>query len=143
MFNIVYADRYDTIFYISNAKLPKRNPDTKYNWQTTLPGNTSATLWTEFKPVTELPQYINPAPGYLFNTNHSPFLATDTRFNLNPKNFDHNDGFEMYHNNRSQRVTELLKGIDKIDYNYFKRIKFDRQYPQQGPQLERSWGRRY
>ncbi len=27
MFNIMYADRFDTIFYISNAKLPQRNPD--------------------------------------------------------------------------------------------------------------------
>ncbi len=131
MFNIVYADRYDTIFYISNAKLPIRNPDPQYNWKSTLPGNTSATLWTQFKPVTALPQYINPGPGYLFNTNHSPFLATDKKFNLNPGKYDPNDGFEIYDNNRSQRVTELMKGIDKIDYEYFKRIKFDRQYPQQ------------
>ena len=131
MFNIVYADRYDTIFYISNAKLPIRNPDPQYNWKSTLPGNTSATLWTQFKPVTALPQYINPGPGYLFNTNHSPFLATDKKFNLNPGKYDPNDGFEIYNNNRSQRVTELMKGIDKIDYEYFKRIKFDRQYPQQ------------
>lgn len=80
MFNIVYADRYDTIFYISNAKLPIRNPDPQYNWGNLLPGNTSATLWTKFKPVSALPQYINPGSGYLFNTNHSPFLATDKKF---------------------------------------------------------------
>lgn len=72
MFNIVYADRYDTIFYISNAKLPIRNPDPFYNWESILPGNTSATLWTRFKSVKVLPQYINPGSGYLYNTNHSP-----------------------------------------------------------------------
>ena len=44
MFNIVYADRYDTIFYISNARLPRRNPDPQYHWRSTIPGNTSATL---------------------------------------------------------------------------------------------------
>lgn len=131
MFNIVYADRYDTIFYISNAKLPYRNADPQYNWNGTLPGNTSATLWTKFKPVTALPQYINPGSGYLFNTNHSPFLATDKKYNLNAKNFDVNDGFELYNNNRSQRVVELIRGIDKIDYADFKKIKFDRQYPRQ------------
>ena len=38
MFNIMYADRYDTIFYISNAKLPVRNPDPQYDWKSTLPG---------------------------------------------------------------------------------------------------------
>ena len=130
MFNIMYADRYDTIFYISNGKMPRRNPDTKYNWKSTLPGNTSATLWTEFKPIGELPQYVNPASGYLFNTNHSPFLATDTKYNLDMRKFDRTDGYETYHNNRSQRVTELIN-TDKVDYNRFKQIKFDRQLPQQ------------
>jgi acyl-homoserine-lactone acylase len=131
MFNIMYADRYDTIFYVSNGKMPRRNPDPQYNWQSTLPGNTSATLWTSFKPIQELPQYINPASGYLFNTNHSPFLATDPAGNLDPKKFDRNDGYETYHNNRSQRITELVKDIRQFDYPAFKRIKFDYQLPRQ------------
>ncbi|MBK7561327.1 MAG: penicillin acylase family protein [Chitinophagaceae bacterium] len=130
MFNIMYADRYDTIFYVSNGKMPRRNPDTTYHWKSTLPGNTSATLWTEFKPVGELPQYVNPASGYLFNTNHAPFLATDTKFNLDRNKFDKNDGYETYHNNRSQRVTELING-DRVDYATFKRIKFDQQLPRE------------
>jgi acyl-homoserine-lactone acylase len=130
MFNIMYADRNDTIFYISNGKMPRRNPDTAFKWRSTLPGNTSATLWTEFKPIAELPQYINPQSGYLFNTNHSPFLATDVKNNLDKKNFDKNDGYETYHNNRSQRVTELING-DKVDYNTFKQIKFDQQLPKE------------
>ncbi len=136
MFNIMYADRYDTIFYMSNGKIPRRNPDPKYNWRSTLPGNTSATLWTEFKPISELPQYVNPPSGYLFNTNHSPFLATDSNYNLNRNKFDRNDGYETYHNNRSQRVTELING-DKVDYNGFKKIKFDQQLPKQ---LKYSYG---
>lgn len=130
MFNIMYADRYDTIFYVSNGKMPVRNPDPKYNWKSTLPGNSSATLWTTFKKINELPQYINPASGYLYNTNHSPFLATDTRNNLDPKKYDRTDGWEMYHNNRSQRVTELINA-DKVDYAAFKKIKFDQQLPRQ------------
>ncbi len=96
-----------------------------------MPGNTSATLWTTFKPIRELPQYINPASGYLYNTNHSPFLATDPAYNLDGNKYDRNDGFERYQNNRSQRFTELVKGIDKIDYGMFRRIKFDQQLPQQ------------
>ena len=131
MFNIMYADRYDTIFYISNGKMPRRNPDAKYNWKSTVPGNTSATLWTTFKPIGELPQYVNPPSGYLFNTNHSPFLATDSKYNLDMLKFDRNDGYETYHNNRSQRVTELMKGVDKIDYSTFKKIKFDQQLPKE------------
>ena len=129
MFNILYADRYDTIFYISNGKMPKRNPDPAYKWKSTLPGNTSATLWTEFKPVDDLPQYLNPPSGYLFNTNHSPFYATDSMNNLVASSFDKNDGFETFHNNRSVRVTELLQGFEKISYERMKEIKFDKQLP--------------
>jgi acyl-homoserine-lactone acylase len=131
MFNILYADRFDTIFYLSNGKMPRRNPDPRFRWRSTLPGNTSATLWTEFKPVAELPQYLNPPSGYLFNTNHSPFLATDSIYNLSASQFDRNDGFETFDNNRSQRVKELLYGFDKIDYQTLKRIKYDQQLPQQ------------
>lgn len=131
MFNIMYADRYDTIFYISNGKIPKRNNDSAYKWKSTLPGNTSSTLWVNFKPVTELPQYINPPSGYLYNTNHSPFLATEPVNNLDPGKFDKNDGYETYDNNRSQRVTELLTNTGKFDYTSFKKLKFDQQLPQQ------------
>ena len=131
MFNIIYADRYDTIFYISNGKIPQRNPDVKYNWAGTVPGNTSATLWTRFKTIDKLPQYINPVSGYLFNTNHTPFLATDKADNLNPRSFDKNDGYELFHNNRSMRFTELMANTGKMDYDHLKRIKFDMQYPAQ------------
>ncbi len=131
MFNIMYADRFDTIFYISNGRLPQRKSDTIYHWDATLPGNTSATLWTTFKAINQLPQYLNPPSGYLFNTNHSPFLATDEQYNLSPAKFDDNDGFILKHNNRSKRVNELMQGINKMDYGTFRRIKFDKQLPHQ------------
>jgi acyl-homoserine-lactone acylase len=129
MFNIMYADRFDTVFYISNGKMPRRHPD--YDWKVTVPGNTSKTLWNDFKPVKELPQYLNPPSGYLFNTNHSPFLATDSAFNLDKDKFDKTDGFETYHNNRSKRVTEILYGKGKMDYENFKKLKFDQQLPRE------------
>jgi acyl-homoserine-lactone acylase len=127
MFNIMYADKEDNIFYISNGKMPYRNA--KYNWASTLPGNTRETLWEKFKPLSELPQHLNPAAGYLFNTNHSPFMATAVNENLNPANYDKYDGYETYHNNRSQRAKELIDTYDKISLEDLKRIKFDRQLP--------------
>ena len=127
MFNIMYADKEDNIFYISNGKMPYRNP--KYNWASTLPGNTRETLWEKFKPLDALPQHLNPAAGYLFNTNHSPFMATAVNENLNPANFDIYDGYETYHNNRSQRAKDLIDTYDKIGWEDLKRIKFDRQLP--------------
>ncbi|MEZ4902112.1 MAG: penicillin acylase family protein [Spirosomataceae bacterium] len=124
-YNIVYADRHDTIFYISNARLPIRNP--KYKWASTLPGNTSATLWNEIHPATDLPQVLQPKSGYVFNTNHSPFHSTEGTDN--PINKDLTMGYETLENNRSVRFMEMLNSYDKVSYEDFKKIKFDRHFP--------------
>lgn len=129
MFNIMYADRYDTIFYINNALMPVRDPSPKYNWKKTVPGNTSKTLWTQFRGIKELPQYINPRSGFLFNTNHSSFLATEAADNLNPASFARADGWEEYELNRSVRLMELFPQKEKLNYENFRQIKFDKQLP--------------
>jgi len=128
MFNIMYADRRDTIFYINNALMPVRNPSPEFNWKKTLPGNTSKTLWTSFQKIGELPQYVNPKSGYLFNTNHSSFLATAQEDNLRPTAFPVQSGWETNQNNRSVRVMQMMP-TGKIDYATFKKIKFNRQLP--------------
>jgi acyl-homoserine-lactone acylase len=124
-YNIVYADRYDTIFYISNGRIPVR--DKNYNWKTTLPGNTSKTLWTDLHPLSNLPQVLQPKSGYVYNTNHSPFHST--LGSENPTIIDPTMGYETLENNRSMRFDELIKPLNKVSYEDFKRIKFDRQFP--------------
>ena len=129
MFNIMYADKRDTIFYINNALMPLRDPSPEFNWKKTLPGNTSKTLWTSFQKINALPQYVNPKSGYLFNTNHSSFLATAKEDNLKENAFPKESGWETNQNNRSVRVMQLMPQ-GKIDYATFKKIKFNRQLPQ-------------
>lgn len=129
MFNIMYADRHDTIFYINNALMPVRDPSPQFDWKSTLPGNTSKTLWTRFRGVEELPQYVNPKGGFLFNTNHSSFFATAPNDNLRAAAFARQDGWETNHNNRSIRFLELLPE-GPVDFATFRRIKFDRQLPE-------------
>ncbi|MEY3178564.1 MAG: hypothetical protein RJB42_805, partial [Bacteroidota bacterium] len=131
MFNIMYADRNDTIFYINNALMPIRNGNGKYDWKKTIPGNTSSTLWTDFRSITKLPQYVNPTSGFLFNTNHSSFYATADNDNLSAKQFPVEDGWETNHNNRSVRFLELFPKNGPVDYEYFKKVKYDRRLPQQ------------
>ncbi len=126
-FNTVYADRHDTIFYVSNGKIPLRKPG--YAWQSTLPGNVSATLWTAFHPLRDLPQYLNPRSGYLFNTNNTPFNASGKADNLKARDFDPTMGYETLDNNRSVRMQELFGQYDKLSYEDFKRIKYDNQLP--------------
>jgi acyl-homoserine-lactone acylase len=126
-FNTFFANA-DTIFYVSNGKIPFRNKE--YDWAKTLPGNTSKTLWNSFHPIEDLPQYINPASGYLFNANNTPYNATSAENNLKAENFDKTMGYETFDNNRSARLTELFnERPGKLTYNEFKRIKYDAQFP--------------
>jgi len=124
-YNIVYADKYDTIYYISNGRIPVR--DKNYNWKTTLPGNTSATLWNQLHPIEALPQVLQPKSGFVYNTNHSPFHSTEGT--ENPIVRDITMGYETLENNRSKRFEEMLKPLNKVNYEDFKRIKFSRQFP--------------
>ncbi len=118
----------DTIFYVSNGKIPFRDP--AFDWHGTLPGNTSKTLWTSFHPLKDLPQYTNPSSGYLFNANNTPYNASSSANNLKAENFDKTMGYETFDNNRSGRLTELFnERPGKLTYNEFKRIKYDAQYP--------------
>ncbi len=125
-YNIVYADRYDTIYYLSNGRIPVR--DKAYNWRGTLPGNTSKTLWTEIHLLEKLPQVLQPVSGFVYNTNHSPFHATEGPDNF--KMIDPTMGYETLENNRSMRFAELVKQYDKVSYEDFKRIKYDGRYPE-------------
>ena len=126
-YNIGYADRNDTIFYISNGLLPKRAKG--YDWENVVPGNTRKTLWTTTYDIEELPQVIQPSSGYVYNANHTPFRSSGQKDNPIQENFDEAMGFETYDNNRSTRLKELIDQYDRLDYNDFKTIKYDHQYP--------------
>ena len=126
-YNIGYADKNDTIFYISNGLIPKRSKE--YNWTQVVPGNTRNSLWKEYYKIDELPQVIQPESGYIYNANHSPFKSSGEKDNPVEEKFDVNMGFETYDNNRSKRLKELIDSYKLVDYNDFKEIKYDHQYP--------------
>ena len=126
-YNIGYADKNDTIFYISNGLIPKRAPG--YNWKGVVKGNTMDNLWNETYDIENLPQVIQPSSGYFYNANHSPFKSTDSLENPLSNNFSKDMGFEQYDNNRSTRIKQLIDQYDSISYSDFKRIKYDNQFP--------------
>lgn len=126
-YNIGYADKNDTIFYISNGLIPKRAEG--YDWKNVVPGNTKKTLWTTTYDIDELPQVLQPKSGYIYNTNHSPFISTSIEENPNKDNFSKNMGFETFNNNRSTRLKYLIDQYPKLDFNDFKKIKYDNVLP--------------
>ena len=126
-FNIGYADKYDTIFYMSNGIIPKRAEG--YNWKGIVPGDTKKTLWTEYHDIEDLPQVIQPDAGFIYNANHSPFKSTTAKENPKEENFSQRMGYETYDNNRSTRLIELIESYDKVSYEDFKDIKYDNSFP--------------
>lgn len=126
-YNIIYGDKAGNIMYLNNGLVPIRNEE--YDWSTVLPGNTSKTLWTEFHPIEDRPQIINPSCGYVFNTNNTPFNATCDANNLRQEDFPVYFGFDSGDNNRSSRLMELLEEYERLSLEDVKRIKFDCQYP--------------
>jgi acyl-homoserine-lactone acylase len=127
-FNIVYADRFDTIAYLANVLLPRRNP--AFEWKKLLPGDTSATLLNKgYYSTSELPRLINPPCGYVFNANNSPFLATKPRENLRFSDYPKEQGHQTWHWNRSKRLQQLFTSKESFTYNDFLNIKYQKQYP--------------
>jgi acyl-homoserine-lactone acylase len=126
-YNIGYADRNDTIFYISNGKMPIRAEG--YNWKGVVPGNTYATLWDTYYETEDLPQVIQPQSGYVYNANHSPFKSSSLADNPDPNDYPEAMGYERYDNNRSTRLFELLEAHKTIDFQTFKKIKYDHTLP--------------
>lgn len=124
--NIVYADRFDTIYYISNGLYPVKR-DGRYDWKKLIPGDTSLTLWPmdTVYPLSALPQYINPECGYLYNTNHTPFFATKEDCHLESDGYCATMGFQKRHFNRSKRLIQLMDTVKRFDWSLFKRIKYD------------------
>ena len=126
-FNIVYADRDDNIFYMSNARLSVR--DTTINWRKLVIGDMSSLILDRYHPYEDLPKILNPKSGYLFNTNNSPFNSTSKEYNLDENNYPSTFSFREKENNRSHRFMELISEYEKISFEDFKKIKYDQKYP--------------
>lgn len=125
--NFVYADRSDTIFYASVSEQPYRNP--VYDWKRVLPGNTAQTLWpVKFHPFDSIPQILNPRCGYMVSTNNSCFDVEPAGYNLNPASYDPAFGYGTEKNNRSIMAHYLIGKLDKLTYEDFKNIKYNRTF---------------
>lgn len=71
--NTIYADADGTIAYFHGNFLPKR--DTRFDWTKPVDGSDPATEWGPLHSLNELPSFRNPATGWLYNANNSPWSA--------------------------------------------------------------------
>jgi acyl-homoserine-lactone acylase len=71
--NTIYADADGSIAYFHGNFIPKR--DTSFDWTKPVDGSNPATEWKGLLSVEETPHLLNPASGWLYNTNNSPWSA--------------------------------------------------------------------
>ncbi len=125
---VTYADRFDTIYCVSNGAMPIRADG--YDWTSTVPGNTKKTLWKQFLPHDSLPHVLNPKCGYVFDVNNTSYTMTAKDENPKPLACQKNISFALWQTNRSLRFYEMMKKQGKITWDDFLRIKYDTHYPQ-------------
>jgi acyl-homoserine lactone acylase PvdQ len=71
--NTIYADADGTIAYFHGNFIPRR--DTKFDWTKPVDGSNPEAEWHGLLSVDETPHVLNPASGWLYNTNNWPWSA--------------------------------------------------------------------
>jgi len=71
--NTLYADADGNIAYFHVNYMPRR--DTKYDWRRPVDGNDPGTDYKGLHELSELPNLVNPASGWAYNTNNFPWSA--------------------------------------------------------------------
>lgn len=132
--NYTYADATGRIAYVYNGVFPAR--DASFDWQKYLPGDTSRTLWTSYLPFDAIPKVVDPAAGFVYNANNTPFAATAADENLKASDFSPTLGIETRETNRCLRLSELLSADSAITAEAFRVIKFDKTYSSRSQMAE-------
>lgn len=130
--NFIYADEAGTIAYIYNAAIPDRPEGVAANWRGILPGNRSDLIWQGAVDYASLPRIVNPASGWLYNSNNTPFTAAGAGSDLDPGAFAPLMGIELKQTNRSRRAYKLLSEASVLDRASLERIKYDTGYERRG-----------
>jgi acyl-homoserine-lactone acylase len=130
--NFIYADETGTIAYVYNAAIPARSSGAKADWRSVLPGDRSDLIWQGAVDYKALPRIVNPASGWLYNSNNTPFTAAGAGSDLSPDAFSPLLGIELKQTNRSRRAYKLLSEASVLDRAALERIKYDTGYEREG-----------
>ena len=71
--NTIFADADGDIAYFHGNYIPRR--DTKFDWTKPVDGSDPATEYKGLLSIDETPHLLNPASGWLYNTNNWPWSA--------------------------------------------------------------------
>jgi acyl-homoserine-lactone acylase len=136
--NTVFADAEGNIAYFHGNFIPKRDP--RVDWQRPVDGSNPATEWQGLLSVDESPNLLNPATGWLYNTNNAPWSAAGAS---SPKKAD----FPAYvengtENPRGVHAIKVLQARKDFTPSTVIEAAFDPWLPEFAllvPRLVRAW----
>ncbi|HEU5258183.1 MAG TPA: penicillin acylase family protein, partial [Vicinamibacterales bacterium] len=76
MWHANYADDNGHLMFVFDGLVPRRNGHDYEYWSHVVPGDSSATMWTDYLSFDELPKVIDPSAGWTQNANQPPWDAT-------------------------------------------------------------------
>ena len=121
MYNILYADRDGHIEYLFNANVPRRTGDWA-TWSKPVDGSTSAMLPNGILSYDELPKQVDPASGYVQNSNEPPWDASwPTMLDRSKYPAYISSFFPLF---RSDRALRMLSEDKKISFDMLLQKKF-------------------
>lgn len=117
--NVIYADADGHVYYRFNGTVPVRPGGDFRRWLRPVPGDTSAWLWTEIHAFGDLPEVVDPAGGFVQNSNSPPWLASHPP-SLDPSDYPayvaprwllmrEQRGLEMLRSDSSVTMDELVE----------------------------------
>ena len=108
--NTIFADREGNVAYLHANHVARRDP--KFDFTKPVDGSNPATEWGPVHSVEESPLVLNPATGWLYNTNNWPYSAAGAN---SPRKADYPAYMETYvENPRGIHAIRVLQ--DKKDF---------------------------
>ncbi len=108
--NTIFADRDGDIAYFHGNYIPRRDPS--FDWTKPVDGSDVRTDWNGLLSVDETPHLLNPASGWLYNSNNWPWSAAG---DSSPKKADYPAYVEM--GSESARGLHAIRVLrDKKDF---------------------------
>jgi acyl-homoserine-lactone acylase len=124
--NYIFADEKGDIGYVYNGLFPNRRDG--IDWTKIQPGDRSDLVWHGYMPFARIPQIWNPKSGLVFNSNNTPFQATDPADNLKPADYPASMGIQTNMTNRAYRAEETFGRDHAMTDSSFRAHKFDLAY---------------
>ena len=124
--NYVYADKDGHIGHYYNAMMPDRLADV--NWQGLLPGDRSDLIWNNYISAGKMPRTVNPAAGFVYNANNTPFEASAGKGQPSEDMFPSSMGVETHMTNRALRIKTMFTADETISAEELRTYKYDNSY---------------